>query len=141
MVLAVALKMRKGGQLAGALLPVFLRLVEPVLQDGKVLRLDFEERYTGAEVGLHVNNFGLGLEEIVARENLHQHQSVLGKGIHHIQIATVQAELADASGNAHVRRFLNQLGAGDERVAGRASLFFPQEDWPLNYSPMKWRSD
>src|SRR5260370_2597996 len=119
------------GKLAGALLPVFLCLVEPALQDGEVLLFDLMESDTSSQVGLHINNSGLGLKEIVARENLHQHKSVLGKGIHHIQIAAVQAELADASGNAHVRRFLNQLGAGYERVAGRASLVSVQEARPL----------
>ena len=34
--------------LAGALLAVFLGLVEPALQDGKRLRIDFEENHAGA---------------------------------------------------------------------------------------------
>src|ERR1700737_4491926 len=82
-------QVRNSVSLAGALLAVFLRLVEPALQDGKRLGIDFEENHASAKIGLHVNDFGFCLEGLVARENLHQDLRLLGKGIHHIQIATV----------------------------------------------------
>jgi hypothetical protein len=123
--------------LAGTQLAVVLGGFEPAAEDGEGLRLDFQERETTTEVRLDVNDFCLGVEEIFAGENFHEHESAFRERIHHVEVAAVKAQLADASGDAHVGFLLDELGAGDEGVAGRAALFSFQEDGPLNYSPMK----
>src|SRR6266581_6235426 len=46
----------------------------------------------------------------------------MGKWIHHVQIATVQAELAHPRGDPYVCFLFDQLGAGDERVPGRTAF-------------------
>src|SRR6266700_6395520 len=45
----------------------------------------------------------------------------MGKWIHHVQIATVQAELAHPRGDPYVCFLFDQLGAGDERVPWRTT--------------------
>jgi len=113
---------------------------EPAAEDGEGLWLDFEETETTTEILLDVNDFGLGVEEIFAGENFHEHEGAFRERIHHVEVAAVKAQLADASGDAHVGFLLDELGAGDEGVAWRAALFSFQEDGPLNYSPTKLRS-
>jgi len=77
--------------LAGALLAVFLGGVEPAPEDGEGLGLDFEEAEAAAEIRLDVDDFGFGVEEILAGENLYEYESVLRKGIHHVEVAAVKA--------------------------------------------------
>ena len=89
--------------------------------------VDFQKRDPCAEIRLNVNDFSLGLEEIVARENLDENQRVLGKGVHHVQVASVQAEFAHARGDAHIRLFFDKFGCGNECVSGRATLFSTHE--------------
>jgi|SRR5579859_3021002 len=116
---------------AGALLGVFLCGVEPATEDGEGLGFDVNERKTGTEIGLDVDDAGFGVEVFFTGENFYEDQGVLREGIHHVEIAAVQAELADAGGDAHVGFLLDEFGTGDEGVAWRAALFFPQEDGPL----------
>src|SRR5260370_42709617 len=77
--------------LAGTFLAVVFGGVEPTPEDGEGLGFDFEERETAAEVGLDVNDFGFGVEEILAGENFYEHESVLREGIHHVEVAAVKA--------------------------------------------------
>jgi len=77
--------------LTGTLLTILLSGVEPMLQNVERLGFNFEERETGAEIGLHVDDSCLGLEQVFAGENFHEHESVLGKRIHHVEVATVEA--------------------------------------------------
>src|SRR6266581_2074793 len=46
----------------------------------------------------------------------------MGKWIHHVQIATVQAELAHPRGDPYVCFLFDQLGACDERVPWRTAF-------------------
>jgi len=113
------------------LFSVFLGVGEPAAEYRQGLRLNFEKRDAGAKMGLHINDFGLGVEEFFTGKNFDEYESALRKGIHHIEVAAVQAELADASGDAHVGLLFDEFGAGDEGITGRAALFFPQADGPL----------
>jgi hypothetical protein len=117
--------------LTGTLLTVFLSGVKPVTQNGERLGLDLEERKAAPEIGLHVNNFRFGLEEIFTGKNFYEDERVLRERIHHVKVAAVKAKLADASGDAYIRLLLDEFCAGDEGVAWRAALFSFQEDRPL----------
>jgi hypothetical protein len=117
--------------LAGAFLAVLSGVFEPAPEDTEGLRFDFEKGKAAAEIGLDVDDLGFGVEELFAGKNLYEDQSVLREGIHHIEIATVEAQFADASGDAHVGFLLDELGAGNESVTRRAALFSFQEDPPL----------
>jgi len=44
-----------------------------------------------AKIWLYVDDFCFGVEEILAGENLDEHQSVLWERIHHVQVASVKA--------------------------------------------------
>lgn len=129
------------GYLAGTFLAVFLRVFQPAAQDAERLLFDFGEREAAAEIGLDIDDFGFGVEEVFAGENFDEHQGVLREGIHHIEIAAMQAELTDASGDAHVGFLLDKFGAGDESVAWRAALFFPQEGSLRDDVATKWLGD
>lgn len=78
-------------KLAGALLPIFLGGIKPTSKDRERLGFYFKEGHATAEIRLHVNDFGFGMEEIFAGENFDEHLSVLRKRIHHVQIAAVKA--------------------------------------------------
>src|SRR5438105_3853780 len=86
-----------------------------------MLLVDLQERDTCAEIWLYVNDFSIGLKEVIAGKNLYTDQSVLWKRVHHVQVAPVEAEFADTRGDAHVRFFLDEFGGGNERVSGRAT--------------------
>jgi len=118
-------------QSAGTLLAVVFGGFQPAAENAKRLGFDLGKRKAAPEIGLDVNDFSFGEEVIFAGKNLHQDQSSLRKRVHHVQIAAVQAELADTGGDAHVGFLLDELGAGDESVAWRAALFFPQGVQPL----------
>jgi len=117
-------------RLAGALLAFLLGSVQPPAQDGEWLAFDFEKGDAAAEIGLDVNDFGFGVEEIFAGENLDEDQGLLGEGIHHVQVAAVQAQFADTSSDTHVGFLFDELRAGDESVAWRSALFSLQGDRP-----------
>jgi hypothetical protein len=53
-----AVRNGEGLRLTGTLLAIFLRRVKPVAQHGERLRMDFSERETAAEIGLHIDDFG-----------------------------------------------------------------------------------
>ena len=78
-------------KLAGTLLAVFLGIVEPTSEDGEGLGFDFQKRDAAAEIGLDVNDFCFGVEEIFAGENLNEHVRILSEWIHHVQVAAVEA--------------------------------------------------
>ena len=78
-------------RLTGTLLAVFKGSVKPALQDSEGLGFYFEKGDAGSEIGLHVNDFGFCLKEIFAGEDFDEHKSVLGKGIHHVEVAAVEA--------------------------------------------------
>ena len=77
--------------LAGTLLAVVFGGFEPAPEDGEGLGFDFLEGETAAEVRLGVNDSCFGVEEILARENFYEHESILRKGIHHVEVAAVKA--------------------------------------------------
>ena len=117
-----------GTGLAGALLAISLGGREPTSQDRERLGFDFQKGNAAAKIGLDVDDPGFGVEEFFAGENFDQYVGALWERIHHVQVAAVKAELANASSDAHVRFLLDELGAGDEGVAWRAALFSLQED-------------
>jgi hypothetical protein len=117
-----------GTELAGTLLAIFLGVIKPTSENRERLRFDFLEGQAAAEIGLDVNDFGFGMKEFFASEDFDEHERVLRKRIHHVQVAAVKAQLADASRDAHVRFLLDELGAGDKGIPGRAALFSLQED-------------
>ena len=82
---------KRRASLAGTLLTILLGGVEPAPEDGEGLGFDFEEGETAAEVRLDVNDFGFSVEEILAGENFYEHESVLRKRIHHVEVAAVKA--------------------------------------------------
>ena len=77
--------------LAGTLVAVFFEGVKPTLENGEGVGFDFEEGDAAAQVRLDVNDFCLGVEEIFAGENFHEHESVLRERIHHVEVAAVKA--------------------------------------------------
>ena len=117
-----------------------LGLFQPALQNGDGLRVNFEEGDSGAEIRLDVNDFGFGLKEIVAGEDFDQDEGTLGKGIHHVQVAAVKAELADTGGDADFGLLLDELRAGDKGVAWRAALFDRQGKPLMGWCHEKGRS-
>ncbi len=78
-------------ELTGALLAILFREFKPTSEDPERLRFDFEEGNAATEIGLDVNDFGFGMEEFFAGEDLDEHLSVLRKRIHHVQVAAVKA--------------------------------------------------
>src|SRR5262249_14795026 len=119
-------------------LQLFFGLFQPALQHRDSLWVNFEKGDPGSQIWLDVDDFGFGLKEIVAGEDLYQNKGALGKGIHHVQVATVQAEFADASGDANFCLLLDELSAGDKGIAWRAALF-DRQGKPLNAMvPRKW---
>src|SRR5260370_1875350 len=95
-----------------------LRTRKPALQDRLGLRQNFDKNHTSANAGVHVKNFSLGLEGICGRRNFDLHDCSYRERVHHIQVASLQAQLADARGYADGGFLLDQLGAGDKRVPG-----------------------
>ena len=77
--------------LTRALLAVFFCAVKPMTQNGERLGFDLEESNARAEIGLHIDDFCFGLEEIFAGENFDEHQRVLREWIHHVEVAAVEA--------------------------------------------------
>ena len=110
--------------LADALVLVLLGSLEPTLKDGKVFGGDVKESDAGAEVGLDVDDFGLGLKDDVAGGDFDEDEGLRRERIHHVQIAAVEAEFADAGGDADVGFLLDELCRGDEGVAGYPALLF-----------------
>jgi hypothetical protein len=100
--------------------------IQPAIENGLVFGFDGEEGHPRSHVGLGVDDFRLGLEIGVTGGNLDEHQRSYGERIHHIQIAAVKAQLAHARGNAHIRSFLDQFGAGDEGISWHATAFRSQ---------------
>ena len=77
--------------LTGALLAVFFCAVKPVTQNGERLGFDLEESNARAEIGLHIDDFCFGLEEIFTGKNFDEHERVLREWIHHVEVAAVEA--------------------------------------------------
>jgi len=122
---------RQSSWLSRTFLTIFLRVIEPMLQNNEFLRFDFEEGKASAEIGLHIDDFCFGVKRVFTGKNLHEDHGFLREGIHHIEIAAMEAQFANASSDADIGFLLDEFGAGDEGVAGRAALFSFQEGGPL----------
>jgi hypothetical protein len=81
-----------------------------------------EESYACADVGRGVG-LCAGLEQGVAGFDGEEDDGVHGKGIHHIEIAAVQAAFADARGNAYLRILFGEFGTGEKEISRRPALF------------------
>src|SRR5207248_11597182 len=73
---------------------------------------------------LRIDDFPFALKKFFARRNLHQHQRSLRERVHHVQIAAVHAQLADARSDAYVGSLFDQFRAGDKRIPGPTSSLF-----------------
>jgi hypothetical protein len=82
-----------------------------------------EEGYTGADVGRGMNGFRAGLEQGVAGFDGEVNHGVHGKGVHHIEIAAVQGEFANARRDADLRIFFGEFGTGEKEISRRPALF------------------
>ena len=102
-------------------LVLFLRSIQPALQHCLVLRSHFQKPQARAHIRLGINDLRLGLEERLPRGNFHQYHRPLGKGIHHVQIASVPAQFAHSRSDPDVCSLFDQLSAGDERVSRRTA--------------------
>src|SRR5271165_203128 len=96
---------------------------EPMLQDRQVLGWHFEESDTRAHVGLRVNDFPLRLEQLFVGPDLQQYGGAHGEGIHHVQVAAVQTQFADAGSDAHFGFFFKKLRAGKKDIPRRTPAF------------------
>src|ERR1700693_1823503 len=63
-----------------------------------------------------INDAHLSFEDLVAHRNLYQRDGVLRKGVQHIQITALLAELAHARGDSHSGGRFEQFGVSDKRV-------------------------
>src|SRR5580658_6239480 len=111
---------------ADALFAALRGFVEPAFQNRLVFGFGFEENDAGAHVGLGVDDFRLSLEEGIAGGNLDEHECSYRERIHHIQIAAVEAQFADARSNTHIRSLFNELSAGNKCIPWRATAFCSQ---------------
>src|SRR5205814_10127397 len=93
---------------------VLLRSIQPALQRSLRLRFDLQEDYAGTHIRLRINDFGLGGEERIPGGDPHEHQRSLGERIHHIQIATMEAQFAYSRSDPDVCFLIDQLSARDE---------------------------
>ena len=82
---------RPRSSLTGTFLTIFLRVIEPMLQNSELLRFDFEEDKAGAEIGLHIDDFCFGLKTVFTGKNLHEDHGFLRERIHHVEVAAVKA--------------------------------------------------
>ena len=103
---------------------VLLRSIEPALQHRLRTRRDLQEAHTGSHIRLRINDLRPGFEERIPRGDFHQHHRPHGEGIHHVQIAPVQAQFAHPRRDAHFGLFFNQFGARYERVPGRTAFLW-----------------
>ena len=77
-----------------------------------------EEGYTGADVGRGMNGFRASLEQGVAGFDGEMNHDVHGKGIHHIEIAAVQGEFANARRDADLRIFFGESALAKKKYRG-----------------------
>src|SRR4029077_17825788 len=86
------------------------------------------EGYACADVGRGVNGLCASLEQGAAGFDGEVYHGVHGKGIHHIEVATVQGEFADARRNANLKIFFGEFGTGEKEISRRPALFLTH-DW------------
>jgi len=90
---------------------------EPTFEDGCVVLIEIVELQSSPKIGFREDHGGGRLKHNVAGGNFNQDFGADGEGINHIEIATVQAELADAAGDAYFRISFNQFRGGDKGIS------------------------
>ena len=85
-----------------------------MLQRSLRLRFDLQEDHAGTHIRLRINDFGFGREERIPGGDPHEHQRSLGERIHHIQIATMQAQFTHSRSDPDIGLLIDQLSARDE---------------------------
>ena len=85
------------------------------------------------QIGMSVRDGSGGLKKIRPRENFYEDSGALRERIDHIQIAAVQAQLADPRGQFGARSNFDNLGSGDEGISRRATPLMSQGFGALNH--------
>jgi hypothetical protein len=98
-------------------------LGEPAVEESLVLRVDVEESCTGADIGNGVDDAAVGVKRFRAGSDFERDESFGRKGIHHVEIAAVETEVADAGVDANALDGLDEFGLGREEMARSAAAF------------------
>ena len=87
------------------------------------MRVDVEECGAGADVGNGVNDAAVGVKRFRAGSDFERDERFRREGIHHVEIAAVEAQVADARVDANALDGLDEFGLGGEEMAGSAAAF------------------
>src|SRR5208337_695222 len=72
------------------------RCAQPLLDDGRLVRVDLLEADSHADVGFRVHDAGSDIHGLAIMRDTHMKRSAIEEGIHHVQIASVAAKFAGA---------------------------------------------
>jgi hypothetical protein len=105
-------------------------LGQPGLEDCHRFRIDLPEEETHAEVRVVVDDCGGSFELVSLGKNLDANGSAIGEWVDDVDVAAMEADVADAGRKLRAYRFVRNLCGSNEWMSGFTTAFFVQSNPP-----------